>query len=90
MLIDGIEVTAAEDLAPEEIQSLVESEQAAWKAKGKKLASVDLSLDKGEVVIKSQEYSPIRRIRRITGYLSTTDRFNDAKQAELHERVSHL
>jgi ribonucleoside-triphosphate reductase len=31
----------------------------------------------------------IRRIRRITGYLSTVDRFNDAKQAELRERVSH-
>ncbi len=31
----------------------------------------------------------IRRIRRITGYLSTVDRFNDAKQAELRERVNH-
>lgn len=31
----------------------------------------------------------IRRIRRITGYLSTVDRFNDAKQAELRERHSH-
>lgn len=31
----------------------------------------------------------IRRIRRITGYLSTIDRFNDAKQAELSDRVKH-
>jgi anaerobic ribonucleoside-triphosphate reductase len=31
----------------------------------------------------------IRRIRRITGYLSTVDRFNDAKQAELKERTKH-
>lgn len=31
----------------------------------------------------------IRRIRRITGYLSTVDRFNDAKQAELRGRVGH-
>jgi ribonucleoside-triphosphate reductase len=31
----------------------------------------------------------IRRIRRITGYLSTIDRFNDAKQAELADRVKH-
>jgi ribonucleoside-triphosphate reductase len=31
----------------------------------------------------------IRRIRRITGYLSTEDRFNDAKKAELHNRVKH-
>lgn len=32
----------------------------------------------------------IRRIRRITGYLSTIDRFNDAKQAELQDRAIHL
>lgn len=31
----------------------------------------------------------IRRIRRITGYLSTVDRFNDAKQVELKERIFH-
>jgi ribonucleoside-triphosphate reductase len=31
----------------------------------------------------------IRRIRRITGYLSTVDHFNDAKQAELRDRVKH-
>ncbi len=31
----------------------------------------------------------IRRIRRITGYLSTVDRFNAGKLAELHDRRSH-
>ncbi|GFR35016.1 anaerobic ribonucleoside-triphosphate reductase [Thermobrachium celere] len=36
------------------------------------------------------ESSDIRRIRRITGYLSTTDRFNDAKLKELSMRVKHL
>lgn len=31
------------------------------------------------------------RIRRITGYLvGTTDRWNNAKQAEEHERVKHF
>lgn len=30
------------------------------------------------------------RIRRITGYLvGTTDRFNDAKRSEEHDRVKH-
>ena len=30
------------------------------------------------------------RIRRITGYLvGTTDRWNNAKKAELHDRVKH-
>lgn len=32
----------------------------------------------------------IRRIRRITGYLSTVDRFNDAKKAELRDRTPHF
>jgi ribonucleoside-triphosphate reductase len=32
----------------------------------------------------------IKRVRRITGYLSTVDRFNDAKVAELKSRVAHL
>jgi|LSQX01.3.fsa_nt_gb ribonucleoside-triphosphate reductase len=32
----------------------------------------------------------IRRIRRITGYLSTVDRFNSAKRAELRDRRPHL
>ncbi|MHC1770621.1 MAG: anaerobic ribonucleoside-triphosphate reductase [Flexilinea sp.] len=32
----------------------------------------------------------ILRIRRITGYLSTVDRFNDAKRAELKDRRPHV
>lgn len=31
----------------------------------------------------------IRRVRRITGYLSTVDRFNDAKLVELDQRTAH-
>jgi ribonucleoside-triphosphate reductase len=31
----------------------------------------------------------VRRVRRITGYLSTVDHFNDPKQAELRNRVPH-
>ncbi|ACV61957.1 anaerobic ribonucleoside-triphosphate reductase [Desulfofarcimen acetoxidans DSM 771] len=31
----------------------------------------------------------IRRVRRITGYLSTVDRFNDSKVSELKERITH-
>ena len=34
--------------------------------------------------------SAIRRVRRITGYFSTVDRFNDAKVAELNDRVPHM
>ena len=34
---------------------------------------------------------PFERIRRITGYLvGTLDRFNDAKRAEVKDRVKHV
>ena len=40
-----------------------------------------------EVVMKSK---PFERLRRITGYLvGSTDRWNDAKSAELNDRVLH-
>lgn len=43
---------------------------------------VDFKKDKSE--------PKFERIRRITGYLvGTTDRWNDAKQAELKDRVKH-
>ncbi|MHB8919204.1 MAG: anaerobic ribonucleoside-triphosphate reductase [Desulfocucumaceae bacterium] len=32
----------------------------------------------------------IRRVRRITGYLSTVDRFNDSKVSELKDRTPHV
>ncbi len=34
--------------------------------------------------------SSVRRVRRITGYLSTVDRFNSAKRAELDSRIDHF
>ena len=33
--------------------------------------------------------APFERIRRITGYLQTTNHWNSAKRAELGDRVSH-
>ena len=46
----------------------------------------------GEYVDMSYTYDnvPFERIRRITGYLvGTVDRFNDAKRAEVQDRVKH-
>lgn len=42
-----------------------------------------------ESVCPTCQSKSIRRVRRITGYLSTVDRFNDAKRAELADRVTH-
>ena len=40
-----------------------------------------------EVLIRCFEKSPVRRVRRITGYLSEVDNFNAAKRAELDARM---
>ncbi|SHE81062.1 anaerobic ribonucleoside triphosphate reductase [Alkalibacter saccharofermentans] len=39
---------------------------------------------------RKEDHIPFERIRRITGYLvGTLDRFNDAKKAEVHDRIKH-
>ncbi len=55
------------------------------------IMGVDINLDNDFVDLKFY-FSPVKfeRIRRITGYLvGTTDRFNNAKKAEVNERVKH-
>ena len=58
---------------------------------GNRLEGIDLTVD-GEYVDIDYTIEPTKfeRIRRITGYLvGTTDRFNDAKRDEEHDRVKH-
>ena len=58
---------------------------------GKQLIGLDVHLD-GEYVELTYHLRrvPFDRIRRITGYLvGTTDRWNQAKLAELNDRVIH-
>lgn len=58
---------------------------------GRFVRSLEIELD-GEYVNLKYELEPVsfERIRRITGYLvGGTDRWNDAKRAELDDRVRH-
>ena len=44
---------------------------------------------RGELVIGAGLH--VQRIRRVTGYLTgSLDRFNDAKKAEVRDRVKHV
>ncbi len=57
----------------------------------KYIKTIDFIID-GEYVDMKYTYDnvPFERIRRITGYLvGTIDRFNDAKRAEVQDRVKH-
>ena len=90
IVIDGITVTHDECLSMEEVMQYLADEQEEWNAKGKELARIELILDSDMVIIKAVEKSPVKRVRRITGYLSNMENFNDGKKAELAERYKHM
>lgn len=76
-------------LTEEEIQHYVD--YVREKNPKREIESIDIEVD-GEFVNISWELAGVwfERIRRITGYLSTDYRhFNDAKQAEVLDRVKH-
>lgn len=76
-------------LADNEIQAYVD--RGRELKPGQKLIGLDISLD-GDYVDLEYKYDdrPFERIRRITGYLvGTLDRFNNAKRAEVLDRVTH-
>ena len=89
MLVDGVKVIADPTLTNEEIMLFVAEEKRLWESNNKKLGQLELGLDGEEVIVKGTEKSPIRRVRRITGYLSSIDNFNEAKVAECTDRAKH-
>ena len=77
------------NLTKTEIDAYVE--QLREQNPDKYIKSVTFTVD-GEYVDMSYtcDNVPFERIRRITGYLvGTVDRFNDAKRAEVQDRVKH-
>lgn len=84
----NIEVKGA-DISEAEKQAYVD--HILKENPGRKLESLTIEVD-GDYVNLTYELEPIpfERIRRITGYLvGTTDRWNNAKLAELKDRVKH-
>lgn len=90
MLYNGVEVISDQGVTDEEIESILAEEIESWKAKGKQLGMVELKVEGEDLVVCAKEKSPIRRVRRITGYLSTIDQFNDAKRQEERSRIAHI
>ncbi len=76
-------------LSQEEINAYVSRAESIHK--GKQIEEMNLRLD-GDYVDIEYHFAPsnFERIRRITGYLvGTLDRFNNAKRAEVEDRVKH-
>ena len=77
------------ELTQAEIDAYVERANELYP--GKVIEAIDLSVD-GDYVDVDYYFAdvPFQRIRRITGYLvGTVDRFNNAKRAEVGDRVKH-
>lgn len=73
----------------EEIDAYIQRAESIHK--NKTINEMTLRLD-GEYVDIEYRFAPanFERIRRITGYLvGTLDRFNNAKRAEVEDRVKH-
>lgn len=75
-----------------EVDSIVEGLREKLGDDVKNLLSVTATAGEESFDVKFELKQPkFERIRRITGYLvGTTDRWNNAKQAEEHERVKHF
>ena len=78
-----------EQISDEEKEAYVK--RAKEKYPNDNIESITVEVD-GDFVNLTYHKQPIpfSRIRRITGYLvGTVDRFNDAKKAEVRDRVKH-
>lgn len=85
----GVEVTVQGEMSENEIKDTVLMLKEKYPEK--QFTSIEFTVD-GENLDVSYTYDnvPFERIRRITGYLvGTLDRFNDAKHAEVEDRVKH-
>ncbi|KAF1084821.1 Anaerobic ribonucleoside-triphosphate reductase [Sporotomaculum syntrophicum] len=80
---------------PEAMEAIVRHMKASDMGYGAVNFPVDFCTGCGTTGVINEEKCPhcgsaaIRRVRRITGYLSTVDRFNDSKVAELRDRIVH-
>lgn len=86
IVINNVLINYDNGITEDEIRQILADERVLWLAKGKTLGKLELSLDGDEIIVRAIEKSSIKRLRRITGYLSEVDRFNDSKQAELRDR----
>ena len=82
-------MSVAKGIGNKQAEDIIMAEAERYLAEGKFLGEISLEVDGDEIVVRSSPASTIKRVRRITGYLSDENNFNDAKRAELKDRVEH-
>ncbi len=86
--INQVQITCPKELDTAELLLIVDEQKRLGKHKLKQL-DISFGSDKETLLLKPH-YDTIVRIRRITGYLSRTVNFNDAKCAEEQNRLKHI
>ena len=87
LTIDGIYVTASEDLTEEELKQYVTDLREHYLLAKSMRFELDGEYVNAEVHTANR---PFERIRRISGYLvGSLDKWNNAKRAEERDRVKH-
>ena len=84
-----MQITTVEGVTKEELSAIKAAEEARYKAQDMELGRLCIDIEGDELVVYSSPKTNIKRVRRITGYLSDVDNFNDAKRTELKDRVKH-
>jgi len=90
IVVDAVRVTYTDDITEQEAKIYATDEIMEWAKKDKLVDAIMIKGFKDYVTIEAHEKSPIRRIRRITGYLSETSNCNAAKLAELKDRQESI
>lgn len=88
--IFGVFFKAPNGMDQEEVMAYAQYVREHHKHWMNNLSEVIIHLDGDEVELEYHFNDvPFERVRRITGYLAAANRWNEAKQAELKDRVTH-
>lgn len=77
-------------LEKNEVEKIIDFEIKESAKQHAEIAKISLELAGNDILIEKTHKSPIQRVRRITGYLSNIENFNDAKKAECQDRFVHV
>lgn len=76
-------------LNEKEIEYIRNMAQKEAEEKGEEILYINVWEEDGELCFQPIYKRKIKRVRRITGYFSEINNFNDAKKAEVRDRVAH-
>ena len=89
-IILGIPVTVLGAVSLAEANVLVSKEVALNDPQERKITYIEITeVSSEEVDIEVTTEGAVKKLRRITGYLSDINNFNDPKRAELADRLVH-